>query len=140
MLLPEEDDASEPTPPDFARKQLEQLGAPEEVLRVLREQEVVVDKPAPEEDAGTFELWPDAVESWKFFMSLCRTGQWSLAGGDMGPVRRTGMPAERVVAVLKARGVPRKERRRLFDDVECIVGEVLYADAKVRVLKAKEKS
>lgn len=143
-LLPDEgedaDEQSETASPGFARRQLERLGAPEEVLRALREQqEAVESKPAPEEDAGAFELWPDAVESWKFFMSLCRSGQWTLVGGDMGPVRRTGMPAERILAVMSGRGIRKKERRRLFEDMEHLVGEVLYADALVRQLRAKEK-
>lgn len=66
-------------------------------------------------DVEPFEVWPENVQAVRIFIQLAR--QWEFAGGGFGPLVYVCIPAERVEAELRMRGVKRANVELLRDQL-----------------------
>lgn len=86
---------------------------PEEIERVKQEA-----APPPDED---FHVWPENWDSVTFFLGLY--SQWRTTSG-MDRMRRTGLDYTAVESTMRIKGIPRKDRAALFDDI-CVMEEAV---------------
>ena len=110
--------------------QLKEVGAPAHVIKVAQEKvdaqtrlEEAKRESAPPDD---FEVWADCLDSFIFFQSL--RGQWAYTALQSGLLIRTGIPANRLEASIRVRGIRGGKRKRLLLDIQAMEQAVIDSD------------
>lgn len=87
-------------------EQLEQAGAPPEVIAAARKQ--------ANPEADVVEVWPENWESFTLFSSL--STQWVVAVG-VSAARRIGLNYPAAESVMRMMNIPRKRQSALLGDL-----------------------
>lgn len=89
---------------------LRAAGAPQEVLEAAR--------PAREQPAMAFEVWPENWATLNAFLALGRC--WTWVAPAMGDPVRVGIPAVEIESTLRLLRVKRRARREIFMELRAM--------------------
>lgn len=110
-------------------EQLVLTGAPIEMIEQARSEAEA------DEVVRDFEIWPDCLDSFNFFLSL--RGQWAHVSGMT--TARTGLPSTRVQAHMDLQGIRHRKRPQLFKDINAMEEAVLVVDRELAAKRQAEK-